>query len=128
MFIAIDGNSTGKIIEKMILDNELEKLARFSSELQLVIQSISDYIIRNAGVIIMSGGDNILAEIPPDTYKAILKAANLLSVENLRFSVSLSTSVQGAYLGLKYAKAANICIVKADCSDNGTMSFTEIAN
>lgn len=124
MFIAIDGNSTGKIIEKMILDNELEKLSSFSSVIQKKIQSISKSIIQQSGKIIMAGGDNVLAEVPTSSYCKLLRKLDLLSIGNFSFALSISTTIQGAYWGLKYAKAANMAMVEVSFLEDGMMKFS----
>lgn len=126
MYIAIDGNSTGKKIEKMILDNELEKLSKFSSEIQKIIQSISSNIVQHSGKIIMAGGDNILAEIPSSSYREFLSGIESLSLEDYTFSAAVSVSAQGAYLGLKYAKATNTNLVEVECLEKGQFKFIKI--
>ncbi len=127
MYIAIDGNSTGKKIEKMILDNELEKLSQFSSKIQNIIQSISSNIIQHSGKIIMAGGDNILAEIPSSSYRELLSGIESLSLEDYSFSVAVSVSAQGAYLGLKYAKATNTEFVEVECHEKGQFKFIKLS-
>ena len=126
MYIAIDGNSTGKKIEKMIFDNELVKLSKFSSKIQKKIQSISSNIVQHSGNIIMAGGDNILAEIPSSSYRELLSGIESLSLEDYSFSVAVSLSAQGAYLGLKYAKATNTQVIEVECLENGQFKFIKL--
>ncbi len=126
MYLAIDGNSTGRIIEKLILLNKLDELASFSLEIQHAIQSACDEIVKQSGTIVMAGGDNVLATIPDSSYRAILSALKQLSTEKYSYSVSLSTTVQGAYYGLKYAKATKVKMVEVSITDGGQMFFREI--
>ena len=128
MFLAIDGDSTGRYIEKMILDNELEELTRFSLKLQRTISDFCKYIIQNSGNIIMAGGDNILAEIPSSSYCEILRGLEAISIEDYSFSIAVSISLQGAYWGLKYVKATKIKMVEVRVLDNGKLQFVNICN
>ena len=123
MFIAVDGNSTGRIIEKLILKNELTKLAQFSEMIQCRIEVMRKTIVHYSGNIIIAGGDNILAEIPSSSYCVLLKEIEPLTLEDYSFSVAVSSSVQGAYLGLKYAKAAKLKTVEVILHGEGEMEF-----
>ena len=123
MFIAIDGNSTGRKIEKLIFTNELTKLAQFSEMIQCKIEAMRKTIVHYSGNVIMIGGDNILAEIPVSSYRELLNELEPLTLEDYSFSVSISTSVQGAYLGLKYAKSAKLKAVEAKFHGDGEMEF-----
>ena len=127
MFIAIDGNSTGKILEKLIFSNDLTKLTQFSTMLQLKIKMMRDVIVDYSGNIIMAGGDNILAEIPSSSCDRIIQEFGSLVIDDYSFSLSLSTSVQGAYLGLKYAKAANLRKVEVVFLENGEIEFINLS-
>ena len=49
IFISIDGNNTGSILQKYILSNELEKLSEFSSNLIMTIQYITQFIEKEKG-------------------------------------------------------------------------------
>ena len=123
MFIAIDGNSTGRKIEKLIFTNELTKLAKFSEMIQCRIEAMKKTIVHYSGNVIMVGGDNILAEIPLSFYSELLNELEPLTLEDYSFSVSISTSVQGAYLGLKYAKSANLKAIEVIIHEDGEMEF-----
>lgn len=127
MFIAIDGNSTGKILEKLIFSNDLTKLTQFSTMLQLKIKMMRDVIVDYSGNIIMAGGDNILAEIPSSSCDRIIQEFGSLVIDDYSFSISLSTSVQGVYLGLKYAKAANLRKVEVVFLENGEIEFINLS-
>ena len=48
-------------------------------------------------------------------------------IDDYSFSLSLSTSVQGAYLGLKYAKAANLRKVEVVFLENGEIEFINLS-
>ena len=128
MFIAIDGNSTGKIIERMIFESRLEELAEFSSKIQHKIQLFGETITSHEGHIIMAGGDNILAEIPSQAYYSVLANLGSLSDGNYTYSVAVSETAQGAYMGLKYAKATGKRIVKAGIGDGAKLGFIAISD
>lgn len=123
MYIAIDGNSTGRKIEKLIFTNELTKLAQFSEMIQCRIEAMRKNIVHYSGNVIMIGGDNILAEIPLSSFSKLLNGLEPLTLEDYSFSVSISTSVQGAYLGLKYAKSVNLKVVEVIIHGDGEMEF-----
>ena len=127
MFIAIDGNSTGRILEKLIFSNDLTKLTQFSTMIQLKIKMMRDVIVDYSGNIIMAGGDNILAEIPSSSCNGIIQEFGSLVIDDYSFSLSLSTSVQGVYLGLKYAKAANLRKVEVVFLENGEIEFINLS-
>ena len=127
MFIAIDGNSTGRILEKLIFSNDLTKLTQFSTMIQLKIKMMRDVIVDYSGNIIMAGGDNILAEIPSSSCDRIIQEFGSLVIDDYSFSISLSTSVQGVYLGLKYAKAANLRKVEVVFLENGEIEFINLS-
>lgn len=127
MFIAIDGNSTGKTIEKLIFNNDLKELARFSTLINNRVQEISAFIRSQSGSIIMAGGDNILAEIPSSSCEKILHGLGSLTIGDYCFSVSISASVQGAYLGLNYAKASQKKVVEVKFPENGDIKFDELS-
>lgn len=126
MFIAIDGNSTGRLIERMILENNLDELTEFSTKIQSKIQSIRKYITQYGGRIIIAGGDNVLAEIPSSIFRNVLVEFGTLSDNDYSFSAAISGTALGAYFGLNYAKASGVRVVKADMSEGTGVVFSVI--
>lgn len=105
VYISIDGNNIGKIIEYYILENKLEELSDFSRKLSFTTGFICKEILRLGGKIIMAGGDNILACISIDALNEITKITADNSDIHMRFSIGIGSSATASYLALKYAKA-----------------------
>ncbi|MBR4454641.1 MAG: mCpol domain-containing protein [Solobacterium sp.] len=126
MFIAIDGNSTGRKIEKLIFGNDMKTLAEFSRLIQGRVNAMEEIIVRHSGSVIMAGGDNILAEIPSfnDELAGELESA-AAGEEDYAFSISTAESAAGAYLGLKYAKATGRRLVEVQFAGNGEIIFAD---
>ena len=109
LYVAIDGNEIGKIIDKYILSEELEKLGCFSRMMNKCVADIESFILDNHGLLIMAGGDNIFAELPEAEINSLKDyVAKKNKTMEFDFSVGFSTSPLGAYLALKYAKANHL--------------------
>lgn len=108
MYISIDANNIGKIIEGYILSNELKDLSAFSTNLTSIINEVNRKIKESNGSLIMSGGDNILAEINELSVKSIIAYVQNIEIEPIRFSIGLGDSAISSFLALKYAKAKKI--------------------
>ena len=106
IFISIDGNNTGSILQKYILSNELEKLREFSSNLIMTIQYITQFIEKEKGKIYLTGGDNILAYIPSTNLDNIIDIVKNIELKDFTFSIGIGNSSTDAYLALKYAKVS----------------------
>lgn len=115
IYVAIDGNEIGKIIEKYLFCDELEELSKFSSTMNDIIFKIGAFVENNEGVLVMSGGDNIFACIPEGIYPTLKNFISKCNENNIfKFSIGVSTYSLGAYLALKYAKANHLYSVKYD--------------
>ena len=115
IYVAIDGNDIGRIIEKYLLCENLEELSNFSKDMNGAILNISRFIENNNGMLIMSGGDNILACLPEGIYPELKRYISRYN-ENIafKFSVGVSKYPLGSYLALKYAKANKVYSIKFD--------------
>lgn len=120
LFIAIDGNSTGRILENYIFNSKLEELSVFSNSVKRRINTLEEKIIDLNGTVIMCGGDNILAFISSEQIKGIIQCVYSLSDE-LTFSIGIGKEPIDCYLALKYAKCSieKICI-----KDQGFKTFS----
>ncbi len=119
MYIAIDGNSIGKFIEKLILSNRLAELSEFSNQMNSTIQYLCNAIESRNGNVYMAGGDNILAEIQESHIYEIINIVKEINNTNAyKFSVGISENLIDTYLALKYAKSSreniNIAIRRGD--------------
>lgn len=106
MFLSIDGDRIGKILEQYILDENLEKLSEFSKSIKNDVNNFVDIIKKNNGYVYMDGGDNLFASIE-DTYVEIIttyvKEKN--KTNQYTFSIGFGKNVSDTYLALKYAKS-----------------------
>lgn len=104
IYICIDGNSVGKVIEKYILLSDLIQLKEFSNALSNTIILLTDYIEKKKGKVFLSGGDNILALVPVGVLDSIIQEVVCICIHDVKFSIGLGYSSLDAFLALKYAK------------------------
>ena len=105
-YLAIDGNQTGRYLEKYILCNDMAGLRQFNDAVFQAVRHFESIIQNGGGIIYMSGGDNILAEVDLSPAREIHHALSVHSVQGYSFSMALADSPQDAYIGLKYAKCS----------------------
>lgn len=105
IYVAVDGNETGKHLEKYLLSNDLEMIRTLSSELNLQIERLRSFLAGAGGEILMCGGDNILAAVDDSIFMEIREMIPKLQEGEVHFSTGIGTSIRNAYLALKYAKA-----------------------
>lgn len=105
MIISIDGNGIGKILERYILQNKLDDLHNFSESIKQYIKKVESVILDNNGIIYMSGGDNIIADIPDENINIILKLILDINLpNNITFAISLGKNTILSYLALEKIK------------------------
>lgn len=106
MFLSIDGDRIGKILEQYILDEKLEELSYFSKNIKKDINDFVNIIEQNGGYVYMDGGDNLFASIENDYIDKIVKYVKEKNIRNqYTFSIGLGSSISDTYLALKYAKS-----------------------
>ena len=105
MFISIDGNNVGKVLEKYILCNQLETLTTFSLTLRDKIETVRRLILCQAGEVYLAGGDNIMACVDTAVIPIIVAEVYAVESEDIKFSIGIGETAISAYLALKYAKA-----------------------
>lgn len=109
IYVSIDGDSIGKIIERYILITALDDLKQFSQMLQDDILLISEQLKANGGTVHMQGGDNILASLDKNAVNPIIAFIEKINQNRqYHFSVGLGNSPVDSYLSLKYAKLTKI--------------------
>ena len=128
MIIVIDGNSTGKIIERYILQEDRKKLNRFSNSLKKYITEMGNEIINLGGSVIMCGGDNIIAEIGESYLAKICQIINENNFNDITFTVVFAETMQEAYVGLKYAKSIGQELLRVKRDSNGMLMFSNKNN
>ena len=115
IYIAVDGDSIGKIIENYILSNELIELKSFSLQLQNDVVNIGKIIEENKGSLFLQGGDNLLGLIHTLRLNTVFEYVNNLnSIRKYHFSMGLGDTSLDAYLALKYAKLKNMSPIYFD--------------
>lgn len=106
MFVSIDGDRIGKILEQYILNEQLKELSDFSKSIKKDISDFVEIIQKNGGEIYMDGGDNLFAFIENDYINNIVKYVKKKNINNkYTFSIGVGNSVSDTYLALKYAKS-----------------------
>ncbi|MCD8083345.1 MAG: mCpol domain-containing protein [Clostridiales bacterium] len=113
MYIAIDGDSVGVQLQRLILEERLEELKGFSASIQQTLKNFVNVIEHNGGIVYMSGGDNIFAEGNEVCIQAVVQAVQKENEkQRLYYSMAIGNSTQDAYLGLKYAKSCKIRYIR----------------
>lgn len=105
MFVSIDGNNIGKELEKYILNNDLEKLENFSSEILNNIGLFKSIIEKYSGKIYMIGGDNLLAYYEENVEESILnEIEEKKKCMKYEYAMGIGNTPVLAYLALKKSK------------------------
>lgn len=106
MFLSIDGDRIGKILEQYILDEKLEELSYFSKNIKKDVTDFVHIIEQNGGHVYMDGGDNLFASIENDYIDKVVEYVKEKNMRNqYTFSIGLGSSISDTYLALKYAKS-----------------------
>ncbi len=108
-YISIDCNNTGRIIESYLLNNNLPALRRYNLKLNKAIDNLSRRIEEVGGIIHLSGGDNILAQIGEESIQKIILYVDEYTEPEIQFSIGLGEDAVSAYIALKYAKSVKAC-------------------
>lgn len=104
-FIAIDGDSVGRKIEKLIISNNLDELVEYSRSVDSAVNSIRVIANHFGGETYLQGGDNLLIEV--QNYRVFVeKFIAMRSGLTTSFSMGIGKSVVESYLALKFAKSA----------------------
>lgn len=109
MYIAIDGDSVGKRLQQLILDEKLNELKIFSNSINDTLSRFVQLLEKHNGVIYLNGGDNIFAECTRECAQIV---AEYVHTENRKsqicYSVAIGENTQDTYIGLNYAKSGKI--------------------
>ena len=112
-FIAVDGDSIGKLLEKYIFTNDLDGLCALSSKIQKDIDIISLLFQKRNWSVIMKGGDNILCRCDLNDVGDVIKKILQINCQcEYHFSVGIGNSAVNAYMALKYAKLSGNTVVQ----------------
>ncbi len=110
LYISIDGNNIGKRLEQYILSEQFDTLKSFSNRVTAAISDMSHFIIDNGGMVLMSGGDNLLATMPKDEFCSLKCFFDGIQYSDIAFAMGVGHNARASFLALKYAKA-----IEADC-------------
>lgn len=109
MYIAIDGDSVGKRLQQLILDEKLDELKSFSNSINDTVSRFAQLLEKHGAVIYLNGGDNIFAECTRECAQIV---AEYVHTENEKkqicYSVAIGENTQDAYIGLNYAKSGRV--------------------
>ena len=113
MYIAIDGESVGKRIQQLILEERLEELRNFSDSITDTLFRFVELLEKYNSIIHMNGGDNIFAECTRECAQIV---ARYVYEENekkqLFYSLAIGENPQDTYIGLNYAKSSKLHYVE----------------
>ena len=126
VYLAIDGNHTGKHLERYILLNDMAGLRNFNAAISDMIQRLEIAINSLGGMIYLSGGDNILAQIDSEWLPEIHHILSTLNISGYSFSMAIADSPQNAYIGLKYAKCAGENNIRVIRTRHGKIHFERL--
>lgn len=105
IFIGLDGDSIGRVIEQSLILNDVSALKEFSALVVEALEKIKESAMREGGEIVFCTGDSILihgyfeiefAQFALETFAAITKRTA---------SVGVGLDTATTYLGLKLAKS-----------------------
>lgn len=117
IYLAVDGNNIGKMLEKYILLNDFCELSSFSQKISNKVKLLVQIVKNHSGEVLLAGGDNVLAKIDAENVNSILEKINQLQENDLQFAVGLGETAINAYLALKYSKSI---IAKNEIYYNGS--------
>lgn len=105
MFLAIDGDDIGRAVERLIVLATADEVAAFSQAVDAALDDITQRIEERGALVILRGGDSLLAEMPeirPEEIEQLLAGAS----GTLTFSAGTGGTMRNAFLALKLAKAS----------------------
>ncbi len=108
IYLSIDGDDVGRKLEYFMLINDSSSLIEFSEKFQKGMFWLEEKLVKDfKGVIIFTGGDNLLVSLNSDS---------IINIESLRsdfhqrtgstLSVGFGNSPRQAYFALKLAKTS----------------------
>ena len=104
VFVAIDGNGIGRVIEGCILAERFAELTAFSEQVTRIVQTLKHAIEIRGGEVYLAGGDNLLARMPRNGLEEVCRQVADSETARLHFAIGVGLDSRGAYLALKYAK------------------------
>lgn len=108
MYIAIDGDDSGRKISACFINNDQDGLAEISRRLKQAAADVSEFLISNGFKIIFCAADGVTAMHAgkAQDYAALFEAIQSLSPHNMTFSAGVGSTLQEAYIALLDAKSS----------------------
>jgi hypothetical protein len=108
MYIAIDGDDSGRKIAACFINNDQEGLAEISQRLKQAAADVSEFLISNGFKIIFCAADGVTATHTDraQDYVALFQSIQSLSPHNMTFSAGVGSNLQEAYIALLDAKSS----------------------
>lgn len=105
MYVGLDGDSIGRVIESLLIKNRPKEVIVFSKKIVSALESIRLDVINRNGNILFCSGDSILfyGEFDIEFCNFILK--KFKDETGRTASIGIGRTTAEAYLGLKLAKS-----------------------
>jgi hypothetical protein len=106
MYIAIDGDDSGKKIAACYINNDEAKLSRISKELESAATSISELLRTRGFRIIFCAADGVAAvtNLTEVSFMELFESIRQLAPRGFTFSAGVGNSLHEAYVALLNAK------------------------
>ena len=107
VYVSVDGDNIGDILEKHLINNNLDSAKKLSQSILEWIDNLSKFITDELnGEILIKGGDSLLCTIEEDKLNLFIKKIKEIQ-KNYPFtcSVGVGKSCRESFLALKIAKA-----------------------
>lgn len=105
MYAYIDGDDIGLKIENSFMNNDEKNLKVINTEVKIIINAITEYLIDDGYEIIFDGADGIICRRSEVNLKKIQDFIRQNSCY-LNFSIGVGSNLRDAYLALRYAKSS----------------------
>lgn len=105
LYIGLDGDSIGRVIEEYLITNQVQKMKEFSNLIISALEQIKEQAIALGGEVIFCSGDSILVSGDFDQSFAEFARTRFQEITQRSASVGVGYSTANTYLGLKLAKS-----------------------
>lgn len=127
MYIAIDGDSVGKRLQQLILEEKLDILADFSNSIKNTLLQFMIILEQHESIIYMSGGDNIFAECTKKCAEIVVEYVKIINKKNeVHYSVAIGENTQDTFIGLEYAKSSKLHYIEVIRDSSNKVIFQHI--
>jgi len=121
-FLSIDGDKIGAKLEALIITEELEQASLFSDNVTSAVCLMKKFIQEKRGMIVFSGGDNILAKFEDSENSDLIAKGLIQHLNNIFFestgctmSIGIGSRPRDAFLALRLAKGSDTKLIDLRC-------------